>query len=59
MPLKIVFLRPKIGLDSNPITKALLPPSRGFSGFGKKGQFPLGKRGAKATQNGNHDVVHV
>ena len=31
MPLNIVFLRPReIGLDENPITKALLPPSRFF-----------------------------
>ena len=28
MPLKIVLLNPQIGLDHNPITKALLPPSR-------------------------------
>ena len=28
MPLNIVFLTLKIGLDENPITKALLPPSR-------------------------------
>ena len=28
MPLNMVFLTPQIGLDENPITKALLPPSR-------------------------------
>ena len=28
MPLNKVFLRPQNGLDKNPITKALLPPSR-------------------------------
>ena len=25
----------------------------------EKGQFPLGKRGAKATQDGAHDLLHV
>ena len=25
----------------------------------ENGKFPFGKRGAKATRNGNHNLVHV
>ena len=32
-----------------------LPTEKGVS----PGQFPFGKRGGKATQNGDHGVVHV
>ena len=34
------------------------PTERGGLPVPEKGQFPLGKRGAKATQNGNYDLVH-
>ena len=34
------------------------PPKQEVSGTGN-GAFPFGKRGAKATQNGNHNLVHV
>ena len=30
MPLEIVVLMLKVGLDSTPVTKAALPPSMGF-----------------------------
>ena len=34
---------------------------RGAGGFAvpENDKFPFGKRGAKATQNGNHNLVHV
>ena len=35
-----------------------LPTARGAFPVPDKGQFPMGKRGAKATQNGDHDLVH-
>ena len=36
-----------------------LPRETGRFPVSEKGKFPFGKRGAKATQNGNHNSVHV
>ena len=36
-----------------------VPRETGGSPVLNKGKFPFGKRGAKATQNGNHNLVHV
>ena len=33
--------------------------NRAFSRVPENGKIPLGKKGAKATQNGNHNLVHV
>ena len=53
------ILKVKILLSRNFVVMAQAPKERGGFPSLEKGQFPLGKVGAKATQNGNHDLVHV
>ena len=43
----------------DPVEVVRLPTEKGGFPVLQKGQFPLGKRGAKATQNGNHGLVYV
>ena len=43
----------------DPVENVGPPTERGSFPVPEKGQFPSGKRGAKATCNGNHDLVHA